>query len=217
MSKRVKQLRSNFHQRKIDAYLVTNDVNIRYLTGFPACESWLLVGARQAFYITDFRYLQEAREGLKGIRIKCFKDSLYETLSEAIKEMHVKRIGIDTRHVTLSQYRRLEQSSLRGIKWIKADNLIEDLRAIKDNHEIKCIKKTLNIHAKSLGFIKRNIKNNINERELLLSVERYVKEQGAGLAFDPIIASGPNSCYPHAKVTKRKIRRGEPLLIDMGI
>ena len=217
MKSRIKQLTAAFHQHKIDAFLVTKDINITYLTDFPACESWLLVGPRRACYITDFRYVHEAREGLMGINVRCYTNSMVETLIEVIRTMRVKRIGIDTRHLTLSQYRMLERWTPKGIRLIKADDLVEDLRAVKDKNEIQKVKKALRIHKQAHQFIKRNIKPNMKERELLLRLERFVKSKGANFAFDPIIASGPNSCYPHAKVTERKIRRAEPLLIDMGI
>ena len=214
---KIKQLTSAFHQQKIDAFLVTKDINITYLTGFPACESWLLVGARRACYMTDFRYVDEARRGLYGIAVKRATSSMVETLIEVIRTMRAKRIGIDTRHLTLFQYRMLERSCPKGIRLVKADNLVENLRAVKDKKEIRKIKQALGIHKQAHQFIKRNIKPNITESALLLKLERFVKSEGATFAFDPIIASGPNSCYPHAKVTDRKVRMNEPLLVDMGI
>ena len=219
MKPRIKQLIAAFHQRKIDAFLVTKDINITYLTGFPACESWLLVARRRACYITDSRYAHESREGLKGkgIAVKCYTNSMNETLIEVARAMRVVRIGIDTRHLTLSQYRMLERLCPKGIRLVKADNLIEDLRAVKDKNEVKKIKTALRIHKQAHQFVKRNIKPGMKESELLFKLERFVKSRGANFAFDPIIASGPNSCRPHAKVTERKIRANEPLLIDVGI
>ncbi|MCK5083233.1 MAG: aminopeptidase P family N-terminal domain-containing protein, partial [Candidatus Omnitrophica bacterium] len=111
MNAKIKQLTRAFPRRKIDAFLVTKDINITYLTGFPACESWLLAAPRCASYITDFRYVHEAREGLKGkgVRVKRYTDSIYATLAEAIAAARIKRIGIDTRHLSLAQYRMLER------------------------------------------------------------------------------------------------------------
>ena len=69
MNTRLKKLVEDFSRHKnIDALLIVNDSNIRYLTQFPAVESWLLVTKPKAFYITDSRYILEARQGLKGIR-----------------------------------------------------------------------------------------------------------------------------------------------------
>lgn len=217
MNSRIKKLTKAFQQHKIDAFLVTKDINITYLTGFNACESWLFVGPRRTCYITDFRYMYEARAGLKGISVKRYRNSIYETLLDVAQSMKVKRIGIDTRHLTLSQYQSFQRKIPKGIRLVKADNLVEDLRIVKDKAEIKKVKKALEVHKQAHVFIKKNIKPNITERELLLKLERFVKTKGADFSFDPIIASGANSSYPHAKVTNRKIRCNQPLLIDMGI
>ena len=95
MTARIKQLRSAFAQRNIDALLVNKDANITYLTGFPASESWLLITSRRVFFITDSRYILEARKGLKGISIKQYTKSITETLYKLIREAKVKKIGID--------------------------------------------------------------------------------------------------------------------------
>ena len=217
MNLRIKQLTAAFCRQKIDALLVTKDLDITYLTGFRACESWLLVGPRRAWYITDSRYIHEAREGLKGIQVKRYTNSMAEALMDVVGKTRFKRIGIDTRHLTLFQYRILDRWAPRGIRLVKADCLVEELRAVKDEDEIREIKKALGIHKQAHFYIKRNIRPNMRESDLLLRLERFVKSKGANFAFDPIIASGPNSCYPHAKVTERRIRADEPLLIDMGI
>jgi len=217
MNARIKQLRTILHQHKIDALLITKDVNITYLTDFPACESWLVVGPRSACYITDFRYILEAQKGLKDINIQSCTKSIYETLFKVIGRMNVKRVGIDEQHLALSQYRMMERQCPKGVRFVKANNLVEHLREMKDAYEIKKIKKALKIHKQAHGYLKRVIKPNISEKEVLLRLENFVKSRDAGFSFDPIIASGPNSCYPHAKVTGRKIRANESVLIDMGI
>lgn len=217
MNSRIKKLKAVFHQHKIDALLVTKDVNITYLTGFPACESWLLVGPRSTYYITDFRYLLEAQKGLNNIRVQPYTKSVYEALFKIIGRMNIQRIGIDEQHLLLSQYRMLMRQCPKGIRLVKANNLVEHFREIKDAYEIKKVKKALRIHKQAHAFLKRIIKPNMSEKEALLRLENFVKSKGARFSFDPIIASGPNSCYPHAKITGRKIRTNESVLIDMGI
>ena len=155
MNKRIKQFRASFAQNKIHAFLITNDINIEYLTGFPASESWCLIGSRTACYITDFRYIHEARQGLKGIRVKRYIKSIYETAFTLIKEMRAKRVGIDTRHLTMSQYQMLESACPKGVRLVKADGLVEKLREVKDNGEIRKIKKALKVHKQAHQFLKR--------------------------------------------------------------
>jgi len=213
----MRKLKAVFPKHKIDALLVTRDVNIRYLTGFPAGESWLLVGQRRSYYLTDSRYIQEAKEGLKGASVVLTRRSIAETFFETVRKAGIKNIGFDTRYMTLSQYRDLKRRCPREVRLVKADQLVEDQRMIKDKGEIKKIGKALSIHKLAYAFLKKNIKPNIKENELSIRLERFVQSKGAGLSFPSIIASGPNSCYPHAKVTQRRFRRNEGVLIDMGV
>lgn len=217
MSIRLRQFRSAFRRNGIDAFLVQKDVNITYLTGFPASESWLLVTRTKSFYITDFRYILEARAGLTGTKVVQYDRSIHQTLFNIAKEQKIRKIGIDERHLTLSQYKTLSRNCPKGVKLAKADHLIESLREVKDAKELSKIKKALSIHKEALKYLKRIIKPGITEREALHKLTNFVKKRNVGFSFDPIIASGPNSCLPHAMVSGRKIRNNEPVLIDMGI
>ena len=86
---RIEKLVSQFSSLGIDAFLVTKDVNITYLTGFNASESWLFVTPKESFYITDFRYILEAEQGLKGIKIKKYDRSMIQAAFELAKDLVV--------------------------------------------------------------------------------------------------------------------------------
>lgn len=217
MTNSLKQLRVLLKSSNIDAYLVQNNTNIRYLTGFPANESWLLVGPGRVVYITDFRYILEARKGLKRVAVVQYTGSIYDTLYNLVKHAKIKRLGFDERHLTYAQFKKLKHLCPKGIHLVAVNNLVEQLRAVKNRSEIVLIKKALRIHRQAHNYLKRIIKPGISEQNVFSKLEHFVKSAGAGFSFDPIVASGPNSCYPHAVVTKRKIRSNEPVLIDMGI
>ena len=214
---RLQQLIARFPQHKIDAFLVTHDVNIRYLTDFPAAESWLLVSPSRSFYLTDFRYILEAKKGLKGISIKRTTKSLQRTAFEAAQDLKVKHLGFDDRHISLASFKQLKKECVKGIKLIQVKNLVEDLREIKSIDEIRQIRKALTLHRQAYELIKKQVKPGVSEKEIFKLLENFVKSKNAGFSFPPIIASGPNSCFPHARVTDRTIRPNEPVLIDMGI
>jgi Xaa-Pro aminopeptidase len=95
--------------------------------------------------------------------------------------------------------------------------LVESLREVKEAKELAQIRKALRIHKQAHQFLKSVIRPKISEKDVLLKLTNFVLSKGVGFSFDPIVASGPNSCYPHAKVTNRKICSNEPVLIDMGI
>ncbi len=217
MNKRLNNLIKSFSNHKIDAYLVVKDINIAYLTEFPASESWLLVSPRGSFYITDSRYVLEAKEGLKGIAVKQYSGSIYKTFSELAQKLKLKRIGFDENQVTYLQYKQLFKFVPKGIKLVGVNSLIEVLREIKENKEVAQVEKALSIHKQALIYIKKYIKPNISEREVFGRLKAFVESQNAGFSFSPIVASGPNGAFPHAKLTDRKFRRDDVVLLDTGI
>ncbi len=217
MNPKIKQLISEFDHYKIDSFLVTQDVNIRYLTDFPASESWLLVSPRQTFYITDFRYILEAKRGLKGIPVKRYSQSFAATLFELAKALKIQHLGFDDRHLSLAAFKKLKKDCPKTIQLTLANNVVERLREVKTPDEIAQIRKALELHHQAYEFIKEKIKPGVTEKEVFNQLEGFVKSKDVQFSFNPIIASGPNACFPHARVTDRKIHGNEPILVDMGI
>ncbi len=220
MNSRLKALVKQLKSRKLDSILINSDHNIRYLTRFPASESWLFVTAKgKSYYITDSRYTLEAKAGLKGsgTSVVEYKKSFYLTLNELITSHKVRSLGIDQAHYTISQYIALRKQRPKSCKICPANQLVEDLRIIKDPGEVKAIKSALKIHAKALKYLKRIVKSGVTEYDILLKLEAFVRSHHCGFSFDPIVASGSNSCLPHAAVSRRKIRKNDVVLVDMGI
>ncbi len=217
MNLKLKKLVGLFESRRIQAFLVTKDVNVAYLTDFPACESWLFVSPQKVFYITDFRYVLEAKGGLKGVFVKQYKTSPFDTAIAVAKSLGIKRIGFDERHLSLSQFKRMKKNCPAALKLVAANGLVETLREIKSENEIRQIRKALKINTQAYQFLKKVIKPGLSEREVLEKLEGFVKSRHVGFSFPPIIAAGPNSCFPHAKVTGRKIKNNEIVLVDLGI
>lgn len=217
MNSKIKKLISLFETRGIDAFLVTKDVNIRYLTGFPASESWLLVSRKKTQYITDFRYVLEARQGLTGITVTPYSQSIVETLFDLAHQAKIRSLGFDSQHMSLALFEKIKKQCPKSIKLVPRNDLIEELREIKTPDEIRLIRKALKLTAQAYRYAGRIIKPGFSERDILLKLERFVRSQKAAFSFDPIVASGPNSCFPHARVSDRKVRKNEPVLVDMGI
>lgn len=214
---RIQKLTSQFSSLGIDAFLATKDINITYLTGFNASESWLLVTPKESFYITDFRYILEAEQGLKGITIKKHDGSMIQAAFELAKDLGLKKIGFDDRHVSLAAFKQFQKNCPKGIGLIELCDVVESIREIKEEKEVDAIKDCLKLHHRAIKFLRGVIKPGLTEEVVLGKLEAYVKERRAGFSFPSIIASGPNSCFPHAHVSRRKIKNNEPVLIDTGI
>src|SRR6185503_6767371 len=189
----------------------------RYLTDFPAKESWLLVGLKEVFYITDFRYMLEAQKGVQGVRVIQHTNSLPEKLFELVIQQKMKRVGFEAPYVSYQLWRRLRHLCPNGCKLLNTQHLVESLRECKEAEEIAKVKAALDIHEASFRYLKKVVQPGLTELAIALKLEQFVKSRAAGFSFDPIVASGPNSCFPHAKVTQRRVASNEIVLIDWGI
>lgn len=216
MTSRIQKLVLSFPAHSIDAFLVTSDTNMTYLTGYPCSESWLLVHARKIYYITDGRYASEVRGQLKGISIHEYRDSRLTALAELLKNMRVRRLGLDDRHISAHAFQKFK-NSLKSIKLTSCDNLVETMRMVKEPGEISKIREAVRWNLKAFSYLKKIMEPGMTEEEVLLRLEDFVRHHGVGFSFPPIIASGPQSGFPHARVTDRKIRNHQPVLVDMGI
>ena len=218
MNSRLQNLLKTFNSLGIDALLVTSDPNITYLTEFSASDSWLLVTSRKVFYVTDFRYVLEAKKGLKGgAAVHSYRGSMIEACCGLAETLKIKRLGIEKQHLTLAQYQFFKSKRPKSTRLVLTENVVETLRETKDQKEIAKIRQALKIHHQTYSWLKKYLKPGLSEQKVLLELDYFVKSKGARFSFDPIIASGSNSCYPHAKVTQRKIAQQDSVLVDMGI
>ena len=176
-----------------------------------------MVGKRKTSYITDFRYVLEARKGLRGIAVVRYMKSKSETLFRMARQQGVGRLGFDPDHITLAQYQTLSLQCSSSIKLAAVPHPVETLRETKDAGEIRHIREALTIHKEAYKLLCRVIRPRICERDIVSRLEDFIRHKGARFSFPPNVASGSNSCYPHAKVTRRKLGKNDIVLVDIGI
>ena len=187
---RIKKLKSLFRKNKLDAYLITNDVNIKYLLQFSASESWLLVTSKKSYYITDARYTLEAKKGIKDAEVIQYDKSIVMTLFDLVRRFNLKFLGFDERHLSYARFKFLKKSSPRNVDLIGCNSLVERLRETKSRNELAQIKKALDVHSLALKHIKKYIKPGSSERIVLDQLESFTKKHQVGFSFDPIISIG---------------------------
>ena len=201
MTTRLSHLRESFASFKVDALLVTNDINIRYLTGFPASESWLLVTPKKAFYITDFRYVLEAQKSLKGVDLVQYTTSLFQTTLDVARSQKVKVLGVDERYISANAMRRLKTFAGKDVVFRVADSLVEALRSVKDYNELAIMRKAIKINAEGFRYIQRFIKSGVSEQGLLFKLEDFIRARKVAFAFPPCAVAHPQE---HKACQKRK-------------
>ena len=205
MNRRIERLRESLEE----PLLVTNPTNIFYLFGFKSSNAALLVEPERVRLFTDFRYSEAAR-AVEGVKFEQTKRALLKDLSQRLSG----RIAFEADHVTYSGYERLR---VGGIQPVPRRGLVEALRAVKEEAELASIKRACQIADRVFERLVDQPFVGHTEREVAWSIEQLFHEEGAdALAFETIVASGPNAARPHGRATTRKIDRGETVIVDAG-
>ena len=216
MRSRVPSFQSCLDSYRIDAYLVTNDAHVSYLTGIPVEDSWLLVTSKRAYLLTDARYYYEIKTRLHGVQpVLC--RVLVKDVCRLISRRRLTRIGFDERHASHFLFKQLAAHMPSGVALTAKNRAVDVLREQKDAQEVAAIRACLLLNRQLFRVVERVLKPGIKEYEILSRMERFVKSKKVELPFSPIVASGPHSAYPHARVTERRLLRNDVLLVDAGI
>lgn len=201
------------------ALIVTDSINRRYITGFDCEDSMLAVTADKALYITDFRYLELAERHFEGTGTELAflaPDDQLSALRDFVVRSGAQVCLLEEASLTVSSWRRLKE--LFGDFPLKdAGAALANLRAVKSDAEIACIERAQSFAEKAFSKTLGIIKPGITERDIMVELEYHMLRFGAEhTSFETIIASGPNSSVPHARVTDRKIESGEFITMDFG-
>lgn len=217
MTQRLELLHIIFQKKHLDGLLVSHQPNISYLTGFLSSDSYLLVTPKLNLFITDSRYYHQARSILKRFDIILGGESVYKTISKLVKSKKVKRLGFEANNLNVFQYQQIKRT-LGSIRLISTHNLIEGFRKVKDSAELTKIKKAVCIATLALKYAQKIIHPGLSEIEIAAELERFIRYKGArGASFETIVASNGNSSFPHHLTSKRKLKEGESVLIDIGV
>lgn len=216
--RRVEKARELFETFDIDALLVTSSSNRFYLSGFKGSSGVLLITKEEAILVTDFRYKTQAAEQAEGYRVVMHTAPIPEEVAKLTKELSIQKLGFEQDHVTYSSYRTYEkqlESHETGL--VPVTGLVEKLRLIKDESEIKIVKDAASIADAAFSHIIEFIRPGLTEREVSNELEFFMRKNGAASSsFDIIVASGYRSALPHGVASDKKIETGELVTLDFG-
>ncbi|MCG8432008.1 MAG: aminopeptidase P family protein [Candidatus Omnitrophica bacterium] len=218
-SVRLRRIRRLLIERKLDALLITHPANISYLTDYASRDSWLLVMPGKTFYFTDSRYTTEAKNLLsRAITVRRAREGLIRALCLELKERKLKRVGFEERYLSFAWYAKVRDTAPGNLRLIPSGGMVEQLRQVKDEGELKKIRRAVAITGSALRRIKRYLKPGITELEVAGELERIIRCEGASASsFEIIVASGPNGSLPHHIPSKRKLRAHEAVTVDIGV
>lgn len=203
--KRVKKVRKMLVPKGLDALLVTGAADVSYLSGFSGEDSWLIVGKKNVWLVTDSRWTLQAEEECRGCKIYERKGAMAEAVGDVIKKIRgVKQVAVED-NIKLSSFGLLKKKIHCRMKPVR--NFVLTVRQIKDEIEIKAIKKAAALAQKALEKILPKIRVGISEVETAAMLEFEMKRQGGQPAFETIVAFGSNSAKPHHRPTARKLKK----------
>ena len=216
MNYKIKCLREKMKLLEIYGMIISNPINIEYITWVYA-EGTLIINDKDNIFITDARYIEDVNSTITISDEINVRDQANISENEYISFFaNCLRVGIEENYISYSKYQNLVRI-YRLKEAVETNNLIEKMRTIKDDNEIAKIRRACEITDNCFTHLLEYIKVGMTERQIAFEIEKYFIENGAnGLAFDTIVASGENSSKPHAVPTNRKIQSGDNITIDFG-
>ncbi|NMB24000.1 MAG: aminopeptidase P family protein [Firmicutes bacterium] len=212
---RLIKLRHRLKEKGLDCLVVTSAENRRYLSGFTGSAGTLVITSTAALLLTDFRYVEQATHQSPEFTILRY-DELIKTLGQVFTEQGAKRVGFEGDVVTYQQYADW-QGKLGDVEWVATQEIVEELRMLKEATEIEAMERAAAIADTAWSQLLPRMVPGVSERELALELEFAMRRQGAeGLAFDVILASGPNGALPHARPGERVLAPGDLVVMDFG-
>lgn len=211
-SARVERVLPLLEERGLDALVVTNLVNLRWLAGFTGSNGACIVGPEIRTFLTDFRYVTQAEEEVRGFeRVQAGRDLLADVAARL-----PARTGFDDAHLSVRQHRRFDELA-EGVELVPAGGIIEELRAVKDPDELEAIRAAAALaDAVFAGIPERGLAGR-TEVAIAWELERELRERGAERpAFPPIVAAGAHGALPHAVPRGEPIPNGSLVVVDMG-
>ena len=214
---RLKNLRASLRSQGLDAMIVMDRMNTIYFTGFECSYSILIVDARSAVFITDSRYGEAAEKALQKFKVRIQPTkNVREFLTKLFKSLGYGTAGYEG-DITVDQFDEMRKWT-RGTKLKKAGDLLTKLRRVKDAEEIETIKRAVAMGDKLMEYAMTLLKPGTTELVISQSVRFQAERLGASAeSFRNIIASGPNSSRPHHHPGRRKLRKGDPVTVDLGV
>jgi Xaa-Pro aminopeptidase len=217
-AQRIGRLRLSFSALKADALLVTHLPNIRYLCGFTGSAGLLLVDSARATLFTDSRYTFQAREEVTGARVQIASGGLLAAAGKVLKRhRRLARLALAPSQLSVAQLDALQTAIGKRIRWVKAPNAVEQLRAVKDESELAAIRDAAVLIGNVFQQTVPKIHPGISELDLSAEIEYAMKREGAlGPSFETIVAAGPRSAWAHARPTSKPLAKNELVVLDQG-
>ncbi len=210
--------RQILEQAKVDAYLVTDPMNMRYISGFRGGEGVLYISPSRKVLVTDSRYTEQAgKESDFTVIEENAGHKRFVILAECIDADKAEVVGFEDASMRVNEFNAMKEALPQVKNWVALGGKLDFLRRIKTPEEIEIMQKATAISEAALTSLLDFIKPGLTELEIAAELEYQMKKRGANdLAFNTIVASGIHSSMPHAIPSEKKIENGDFITMDFG-
>jgi Xaa-Pro aminopeptidase len=213
---RADRVAARLAERGLDLLLVTDLVNVRYLTGFSGTNGLAIVGRDTRRFLTDFRYVERARAEVTGFDLQPAPQELRTALAEGWPPGEL-RVGFEDQHVSVRRHAELRETLPDRVELVAAGGLVEAERAIKDAGEIEAIRTAAALADEVYEWLAEQGLVGRTERDVALALEQEMRVRGAdGPSFPSIVAAAENGALPHAVPRDVEIPAGTLVTLDIG-
>jgi Xaa-Pro aminopeptidase len=216
---RLSRLRADMRNAGVDAMVITNLVNLRYLTSFNGSAGAGVVTQSQCHLLVDFRYVVAAREAIAGapIELAIVEGTYDDALNAAVRASGAATLGIEASSMTVSRFNRMAAVLGEAVPIVATERIVERRRAVKDAHELAILREA----ARRLSSVARQVRSFVHpgrtELEIAADIDAAIRAAGFERpAFETIVASGPNGARPHARPATRTVRQADGVVLDFG-
>lgn len=193
-----------------EALLIEDPIDLFYLSKLSVSSGAILIANKEVFFFLDGRYFDIAKEQVH-LHI-CHK----EELRNVLETRKLSTIFFDSAKTTVDDLEK-KRKDFPAVQWKGVPFITQKARYIKDKSEIEKMRKGANLSKEAFQYAVQGLFEGVSEKEVAWRYETFCREHGASsMAFEPIIAFGENSAFPHHRASSRKLKKNEIVLIDVG-
>ncbi len=216
---RTERLLEIMAEKGLESLFLNNVQNIRYISGYTGEDSYILISPKGKWFITDYRYSEQAEEECKDFEVICRNRqqvSLGQCVNTVLKENKIAQMGFERSHINYGMIDDIH-NALDHIETVATTDIVEEMRYVKDADEIALTKKAAEIADKAFSKLMDVIQVGMTEAEAALELEYHMRKLGAeGVAFDTILLAGARTSMPHGIPSDKVIEHGDFVTIDFG-
>ncbi len=222
MNQRLAKLRQKLAKAELDALVVSQPEDRRYLSGFTGSAGLLLISQNKAVLATDFRYVEQSKQQAPDFELFKTEGDLGQWFPDAAGGLGAKVWGYESQHLTVAEFQALKGAMRRMSangrpRLVATREMVEPLREVKEPAELALVARASEITSRTLDEVAAILEPGMSEAAAAWEIERRFHEKGAqGLAFETIVAAGANAALPHHLPSDRPLGRGETIVVDLG-